>query len=131
MRLKGKQAISDMKIENIFSKSGSFEHEYAKFRFGEYYRKEGYWVTYEYKIGEGKTVDVVAEKDGKKIAIEIDTGKSDMIYNIKKDIDYGFDQIILIPLTKNIKNKIHDQLKEFGFDKVEKIEIINLTDLRF
>jgi len=82
---KGKKAIPDVKIEKIFHKAGSWEHEYWKFRVGEYYRKKGYEVTYEYRLSGGRSVDVVAEKDGKRIAIEVETGKSDAVYNIRKD----------------------------------------------
>ena len=70
---KGKKAIPDVKIEKIFHKAGSWEHEYWKLRVGEHYRKKGYEVTFEYKIGNGKSVDVVAKKDAKRIAIEIET----------------------------------------------------------
>jgi hypothetical protein len=84
---KGKNAIRDVKIEKIFNKNASWEHEYWKYRIGMYYRKKGYRVKFEYQIGNGKAVDAVAEKDGKKIAIEIETGKSDYIYNVKKDLD--------------------------------------------
>ncbi|MBU1339065.1 MAG: hypothetical protein KKD56_08360 [Acidobacteria bacterium] len=124
---KGKKSISDVKIEKIFSKRGSFEHEYAKFRIGEYYRKKGYWVTYEYKIGDGKTVDVVAEKDGKRIAIEVETGKSDAIYNIKKDMEAGFKEMICICLTHEVKTNIVSQLKETKMDK-EAPEVFTLTE---
>jgi len=82
---KGKKAIPDVKIEKIFHKTDSWEHEYWKFRVGEYYRKKGYEVTYEYRLSGGRSVDVVAEKDGKRIAIEVETGKSDAVYNIRKD----------------------------------------------
>lgn len=114
---KGKRAISDVNIEKIFNKRGSFEHEYTKFKVGENFRKRGYWVTFEYKIDEGKTVDVVAEKDGKKIAVKIETGKSDVIYNIKKDLEAGFEKVFCICLTEKIKINIISKLKEVGLNK--------------
>jgi len=100
---KGKNAISDVKIEKVFHKKGSWEHEYWKYRVGEYYKKKGYKVTFEYDIGKGKSVDIAAEKDGKRIAIEIETGKSDYNYNIRKDLDYGFDEILVVPLEEKTK----------------------------
>lgn len=120
---KGKRAIKDVKIEKIFNKRGSFEHEYAKFKVGEYYRKRGYWVTFEYKIGEGKSVDVVAEKDGKRIAIEIETGKSDAVYNIRKDLEAGFDEVICVCLTEKIKDKIMQELKKSGLDEDKRVKL--------
>jgi hypothetical protein len=124
----GKRAIKDVKIEKIFNKRGSFEHEYAKFKVGEYYRERGYWVTFEYKIGEGKSVDVVAEKDGKRIAIEIETGKSDAIYNILKDLEAGFDEVISVALNSKIKEKIMSELLESGLDKNKNIKLIEISE---
>lgn len=57
-------------IEKIFHKAASWDHESSKLRVGEYFRQKAYKVTFEYKIGEGKTVDIVAKKDGKRIEIE-------------------------------------------------------------
>ncbi len=126
---KGKKAISDVKIEKIFSKRGSFEHEYAKFKVGEYYRNKGYWVTYEYKIGEGKTVDLVAEKDGKRIAVEIETGKSDAIYNLKKCIKAGFDELVLMTTSRKIQKILSNSLNGVGQMKNNNVSIQSLNDI--
>ena len=123
---RGKKAIPDVRIEKVFHKAGSWEHEYWKFRVGEYYKKKGFKVKFEFNIGEGKSVDVVAEKDGKRIAIEIETGKSDSIYNIRKDLDYGFDEVVCVCLTDKVKNDIISQLKDAGLDNDEKIIISDL-----
>jgi DNA-binding MarR family transcriptional regulator len=126
---KGKDAIKDVKIEKVFNKNASWEHEYWKYRIGMHYRKRGYDATFEYRIGEGKSVDVVAEKNGKKIAIEIETGKSDYIYNIKKNLEYGFDDIIVAALDKGIKDKILPELKESGLSSDEKIKVTEIADI--
>lgn len=126
---KGKRAILDVRIEKLFHKKGSWEHEYWKYRVGEYYRKRGYKITYEYKIDEGKSVDVVAEKDGKKIAIEIETGKSDSIYNIRKDLEAGFDRTICVTLNNKTKGRIMMELKGFGLDKDERIKLLEFNEL--
>ncbi|MGD2091533.1 MAG: DUF87 domain-containing protein [Candidatus Aminicenantes bacterium] len=123
---KGKDAIKDVKIEKVFNKNASWEHEYWKYRIGMQYRKKGYDVTFEYKIGEGKSVDVVAEKDGKKIAIEVETGKSDYIYNVKKNQACGFDEIILAALNRKIRDRIEHELRESGLGSDD---IIRVTDI--
>lgn len=83
-------------------------------------------VPYEYKIGEGKTVDVVTEKDGKRKAVEVETGKSDDAYNIKKDLKAGFNRIVSIS-TKKKKKKILQLLKQNNSMEMDKIMIIDLT----
>jgi hypothetical protein len=119
----GKKAIPDVKIEKVFHKAGSWEHEYWKYRVGEYYRKKGYKVTFEYKIGDRKSVDVVAEKDANRIAIEIETGKSDSIYNIKKDLEAEFDEVVCVCLSDEIVSDISSKLIKLDFDKKERIKI--------
>ncbi|MFQ6084419.1 MAG: hypothetical protein ACE5KE_06455 [Methanosarcinales archaeon] len=95
---------------------------------GEYYRKKGFRVTYEYKLGEGKSVDIVADKDRKRIAIEIETGKSDTIYNIRKDLDCGFDKVISIAIKNKIKEKILLELKKSGLDNEKRIKLLAITE---
>jgi len=124
---KGKKAIPEVKIEKVFHKQGSWEHEYWKYRVGEYYRKKGYKVTFEYKIDKGKSVDVVAEKEGKKISIEIETGKSDYIYNVKKDLDYGFDEVLIVVLNEKIREKIIVSLNGVLSEDRKRVNI-SLTD---
>ncbi len=51
-------------------------------------------------MGDGKAVDLVASKDGKRIAIEIETGKSDVDRNVRKCKQAGFRKIISVH-TKN------------------------------
>jgi len=45
---------------------GGPEHRYWKKRLAEHLRAGGYDVTEEYPIGGGKTIDLVAEQDGKR-----------------------------------------------------------------
>lgn len=127
----GKKAIPDVKVEKVFHKAGSWEHEYWKFRVGEHYRKKGYKVTFEFPLGGGKSVDLVAEKDKKRIAIEIETGKSDAVYNLHKDLDATFDEIVVICLHKEIKENISTllrKLRKTGLNKSEKVKLLTLEN---
>ena len=119
----GKKAIPEVKIEKVFHKSGSWEHEYWKQKVGEQYRRKGYEVTFEYKIGDGKSVDLVADKDCKRIAIEIETGKSDSIYNIRKDLEAGFDEIVILILDEKLRSII-----EQNITAKEKVRILDTRD---
>jgi len=125
----GKKAIPDVKVEKVFHKSGSWEHEYWKFRVAEHYRKKGYEVTFEYKIGDGKSVDLVAEKEGKKIAIEIETGKSDAVYNIRKDLEAGFDEVLCICLTNITKLNLISEAHKMGLGEQRKISFLTCDEL--
>jgi hypothetical protein len=124
----GKKAIPDVRVEKVFHKAGGFEHESAKLKVGEHFKQKGYTVTYEYKLPSGRSVDVVAEKDGKRIAIEIETGKSDSLYNIRKDLEVGFNNIICFCLTETVEANIFYQLKEAGLAKNKRINLLSINE---
>lgn len=87
---------------------GGVEHQYWVKKVGEQYRNKGYHVEEEVSIGEGKTVDIVAEKDGKKIAIEIETGKSDVEKNIQNCLRAGFDEVVVVATSKEARERMEN-----------------------
>jgi len=93
----GKDLLGQEGIEvRPFPKNASLEHEYWKHRVAEDYRSRGYEVEEEVHIGGGRTVDLVATKDGKRTAIEIETGKSDAERNRMKCAKAGFDEVRVV-----------------------------------
>jgi len=106
----------------------SIEHEYWKKRVAEYYRGLGYEVKEEKHIGDGKSVDIVATSEKENIAIEIETGKSEPINNILKDIESGFDKVISVALNEQVKKKIFSELNEINFSMEDRIEVMSVED---
>ena len=89
------------------------------------YRIAGYKAKEEVPIKSG-AVDLVVT-DGKEIiAIEIETGKSDAIHNIKKDLQESFDKIISVVLDKKAKERVGSSLSE---EEKERVEVIEKSDL--
>lgn len=84
---------------------GGDQHEYYKSKISELYRNKGYVVITEYPIGGGKTVDVVAMNEAEKTAIEVETGRSDAIYNVKKCLPH-FHKIISVVLDDKTKEEL-------------------------
>ena len=64
------------------------------------YRQKGYKVEEEVPLGDAKAVDLVASKDGRRIAIEVETGKSDVEGNVKKCEQAGFNKVVSIHTKK-------------------------------
>ncbi len=93
---KGKSLLELQGVQiRLLPKNASLEHEYWKKIVAEKYRSKGYKVEEEVPIGDGRAIDLVASKDCKRIAIEIETGKSDVERNIKKCEDAGFDDVVV------------------------------------
>jgi hypothetical protein len=81
-------------------KNASLEHEYWKKLVAEDYRRKGFTVEEEVPIGGGRAVDLVASKEGRRIAIEIETGMSDAEGNVKKCKDAGFETVVTVETGK-------------------------------
>jgi hypothetical protein len=70
-----------------------------------------YKVIVEKKLN-GERADLVAEKGREKIAIEIETGNSDAIVNIKKCLDANFSVVVSVPVNRQIEVQTKKRLKK-------------------
>jgi len=69
----GEKALRKMSYKITRRREGGPEHEYWKYRIAEHLRRNGFEIEIESPIGEGKAVDISAVKDGRKVAVEIET----------------------------------------------------------
>ena len=91
----GKQLLREEGIEpEKTGRKGSLLHQFWMQKAKQHFERMGYGVLEEVKVGEGKSVDLVAYKGNEKIAVEIETGKSDAVGNVKKCLEAGFEKIV-------------------------------------
>ena len=85
---------------------GSLVHlywiDYIKRRF----ERAGYDVKEECPIGEGKAVDLVTRKGKRRLAIEVETGKSDAGSNVRKCLAAGFKTVVVFAVDKKVKRSL-------------------------
>lgn len=74
--------------------AASPEHEYWKDQAAQHYANKGFKVEKEHRLPQGGAVDVHAEKPGQAIAIEVETGKSNPIKNIRKAINASYSEVV-------------------------------------
>ena len=121
---KGKKIIDTTITEStIENRQGGIVHEYWKNKYAEKYRLEGFEVIIEEPIGNGKSVDLTAKKNNQYIAIEIETGRSNILDNIKKCLQYNFDKIIIVATSEQTEIKIIKLLKEKALIQNSKIRV--------
>ena len=108
---KGRLLLRDLGHE-IDDKPEGVIHKYWKQKIAEDYRQKGYEVLVEEKIN-GRP-DIIAKKNNKKIAIEIETGKSYALRNIQRDIEAGFDEVICMVTDKKLEERI-----ELGINSIK------------
>jgi len=97
------------------------EHRYWKWKIADYYRKKGYKVFIEKKIN--GSVDVAVKKDNLSIAIEVETGTSDFIKNIMKDLKAGYSLVISVATNEIVERKIREKLEKNKLDKIKRIKV--------
>ena len=74
----------------------SLEHMFWVDRAARYFEREGYEVAREHPVKGNGAVDILAQRPGEKIAVEIETGKSDTKENLTKIAHADFDRIVLV-----------------------------------
>ena len=100
--------------EKETDRRGGPVHAYWVDRIAEELRANGYEVQKERPIGGGKSIDVVATRDGKRIAFEIETGSSDAAANVRKCLDASMDRVLVVAPSEMAQKRIevglpHDQ----------------------
>lgn len=88
------------------------EHRFWKQKIAELFQNEGYVVLIEEPIN-GFT-DIIIEKNGKRLPIEVETGKSDWKKNIEKNLAKGFDAVVMVATNQECFLRIQKQVPEFS-----------------
>lgn len=92
----GRIACGSVSIDPGPRPRASLEHSYWVTKTAEYFEKKGFTVTREHVIKGNGAVDLLAERPGHRIAIEVETGKSDIQANLTKVREGGFDRVVLV-----------------------------------
>ena len=116
----GKEALG---LDGKNPERSSLAHEYWKRFYAQRFREQGYKVILEAPRKSGN-VDVLAMKEGESIAIEIETGKSDFVRNVKQDLLSGFDKIMVVAVDKKALGKVERELGRKGLIIGGKVEIV-------
>ena len=91
---KGRMVLRDLGFAGKVWNEG-IVHKFWKHKIAKHYEKQGYKVDVEQYYVNGRPDIILTDKaSGKKTAVEIETGKSNAIANIKRAIEAGFDQVI-------------------------------------
>jgi hypothetical protein len=77
-------------------RAGGAEHEFWKHELRSGLQRNGYKVAEEFALGGGKTADLRAERDGRVLFIEVETGRSDIAANVAK---YPSDAALIVFFT--------------------------------
>jgi hypothetical protein len=105
---KGRTLLGDWGYD-IKHTSESIVHRFWKHKIAEYYRDKHLSVLVEPYIN-GRP-DIVVINHEKRTAVEIETGKSDVVHNVIKALKAGFDEVICVGTTRYAEEKIKQELE--------------------
>ncbi len=101
----------------------SIAHRYWKRFYAGRFKEAGYEVKEEVVRDSGR-IDVLAIKVEDRIAIEVETGKSDVVRNVKQDLMFGCTTIVVVATDKWAFGKVERKLARAGLLGLSKIRVV-------
>lgn len=110
-------------------RKGTVRHRYWIDRLAKSYAEKNYNARTEEPAGGGKSVDLVVSKNGKRTAIEVATGFSDEYYNALKDLEAGFDEVIVACISREALSMVRKQFSGTEMENDKRVKIIFINEL--
>ena len=101
----------------------SIVHGYWKRFYTTRFRNAGYEVKEEAERNSGR-VDLLATRKEEIVAVEIETGKSDVVKNVKDNLMFGCTRIVIVATDKGAFEKVERELLKAGLLGIEKIRVV-------
>lgn len=102
-------------------------HAYWKRFYARRFEDEGWNIQMEAPRARG-FVDILAEKRGLKMGIEIETGKSGAVSNVKNGLKSKFDRVAVIATDPEAFRKVERELGSAGLLGIERVKLILAGD---
>ena len=118
------QAVVDPTGNHAACPNPSLEHQYWCVDINHALQNKGYMVRKEHRLETGGVVDLLATKGNRVIAIEVETGKSDIVANIQKCLAGGVPRILIAATTPEAKHIVETRLQSTHLEKGAHLEII-------
>lgn len=106
----------------------SLEHRFWVHKVRDYYEKQGYEVALEHPVKGNGAIDLLAKRPGEKIAIEVETGKSDIKTNIANLSKGKFDKMVVFATSPYAVGACRRAIQEVG-DTSESVNLMTWLDI--
>ena len=107
----------------------SLEHQYWVMKIAEHFEKQGYEMTAEHPIPGDGAVDLMAERPGERVAIEVETGKSDIKANLAKLKNAGFDRVVMVATSPSAVSACQRAVESTRGEKGPSVEMMTWLDV--
>ena len=107
----------------------SLEHAYWALNAAEHFERKGYEVLHEYAVKGNGTIDLLAERPGERVAVEIETGKSDIKGNLTKLRGCEFDQIVVIGTSPTAVTACQRAMDTIQDSEAQTVKLLTWLDI--
>ncbi len=125
----GRVVASSNGIEPGPQPRASLEHKFWAHGVARGFEQRGYDVALEQPVPGDGFVDIVATRPGERVAIEIETGKSDIKMNLRNALAAGFDRIILMATSPSAVAACQRAIDVAGDDVPGGVELMTWLDV--
>ncbi|GMU24935.1 MAG: hypothetical protein AMXMBFR13_50060 [Phycisphaerae bacterium] len=125
----GRSVCGSVSIDPGPASRESLEHQYWVSSVATHFEKQGYEVTHEQKIDGNGAVDLFATRPGERVAIEVETGKSDIRANLDKVKKAGFDRLVMVATSPSAVSACQRAIEKAGLDKDSTVDLMTWLDV--
>ena len=105
----------------------SLEHRYWVKKAADYYKGKGYEITFEHPVKDNGMIDILAQRVGERIAIEVETGKSSTLTNLKNAKKAKVDKLVFVATSPSAVSVCQKTIQKNGQDI--SIELLTWLDI--
>jgi len=107
----------------------SLEHRYWVRQTAKYFEKKAYDVKHEHPVKGNGAIDILATRGGRKVAVEVETGKSNIKANLDKIKNAGFDRIVFVATSSAAVSACQSAIEEVEYSDSETTELLTWLDI--
>jgi len=123
----GRQVCAAESIEAGSPPRESLEHRFWVRKTAEHFEKRSYEVKREHPIRGNGAIDILAQRPGERVAVEVETGKSDIRANLSKVADAGFDRVVLVATSPAAVGSCQKAVNDLNRRDVELLTWLDLS----
>ena len=125
----GRKLCASVNIDPGAKPRESLEHRFWVNKAARHFVREGYEVLREHPVKGNGAVDIMAKKPGRKVAVEVETGKSNTKENLRKIKNVGFDRVVLFATSPMAIAACRKAIGSHGKDNSASIEMLTWLDI--
>ena len=107
----------------------SLEHSFWVRKAADHFEQKGYELTAEHVVRGNGAVDLLAVRPGERVAIEVETGKSDIKANLENADAADFDRVVLVATSPAAVTACQKVIDRFEQDAKGSVELMTWLDL--